>query len=482
MLASGVPVSAETVTLVYTTDTHGYVATNEETLGLDLVAGLAKHVPNPVLLDVGDFLHGTPLATLTQGRDIVALMKRVGYVAAAVGNHEFDYGLETLEMRVREAASLPRPMQMLTANVAHRDGRERFAPWTIVEIAGIRLGIFGLTTPDTKQQATPAAVADLCFLDPAEAARRCIRELRQQNCDIVVALAHLETAECRKLAAAVPGIDIMLCGHSHVVVGEKIGDTLLASSGEYGRQIGLVAIARRPGGQWDITDTRLARQDAADIARDDFVALATEVVAAEQRGILSEVVAHTDVDLVGRRPDVRIGETNLGNLAADALLAAANADFAVINGGNIRASIRRGAITKGDILTVFPFANTVVAKEVTGAQLKDILEWAFARLPEEDGRFPQVAGMTLRINKSAAPGRRVAAVADRHGHALDPNARYLLTTNDFLASGGDGYPHLADLPIASQPTSVEEALISHLARGGAGDYAQSEPQRILYDR
>ena len=468
--------------IVYTTDAHGHIATDEETIGLDVIAAIKKGIPGAILLDAGDFLHGTPIATLTQGRDVVELMKRAGYAATAVGNHEFDYGWRVLAERAGEAGSPPKVVKMLAANVSRRDRALCFEPWTILDVNGLKVGIFGVTTLDTEYQSSPSAVEGVSFANPMETAERVSKVLRKMGCDLVVALTHIETGESLEMARQVDGIDIIVGGHSHVVVDEVLNGTAVISSGCHGKNVGIFEVRRDEDGVYRTTNRILSKADTVSIEPDAFLAMRIGMIRDEQARLLSQVVGYTEVDLDGERERVRTRETNLGNLAADALMAATGADVAIMNGGTIRATIPRGEITQGQILTTFPYSNIAMSKVVTGAQLRDILEVAFGRLPIDDGRFPQVAGFRVTVDRAREPGSRVRKIELLSGAPFEEGSKYSLGVNDFLAEGGDDYPHLKDLPIERQTMSLEEAFLSYVAKHGTAAYASTQPGRIVYER
>lgn len=470
------------LTVLYTTDPHGRIVTNEESIGLDVVASIKKSMPGALLIDVGDILHGLPIATLTQGRDVVSLMKRAGYIASAVGNHEFNYGRQILLERAAQAMEPPHPMYMMSANVTNPDGTYPFTPWVVLEQNGVKLGLFALTTEETATQANPNAVRDFRFGDATEAALRAVRALRAAGCNFIIAATHIETEESRELADRVPGIDVILGGHSHIVADESRNGTKIYSTGAYGHNVGVLDIARADDGRLTTTNRFISKQESLAVKPDPYIALRTSMIVDEQKKILSEVLASTEVDLNGERHTIRTSETNLGNLTADSLIAATGARISIINGGTIRDSIKRGDITKGDIVTVYPFGNVVVTKRVTGAQMRDILEAALSHLPEAKGSFPQIGGMIVQVDANAPPGNRVKSLRLTDGSPIDEAASYLLATNDFLANGGDGYPHLADRPIESQNMSMDEALISFIRERGTAQYETSSPARILFNQ
>lgn len=482
-LFGGCQAKDATVTIYYTTDMHGRVFADEETIGLDTIAALYDSTPDSLLVDVGDFLHGAPAATLTDGADIVDLMKQAGYFAAAIGNHEFSFGKEILLERL-EDANTGTKLNILSANIQNEDETPFVDGTVIAEVAGLKIGLFALTTLDTVVQAAPDAVADLTFTDPVEAAKRSVAALQAEKCDLIIALTHLgsdATAPVKgaDIAAQVEGIDAVIDGHSHVQLDEVVRDIPVVAAGEYGQVVGKLTLQYSGGKVSHFENVLLDKAALAEVVPDAEVAASIAEIQQAQDAILTEVVGNTKVSLEGEKQIVRTEETNLGNLTADCLLDVAGADVGLMNGGCIRATIPQGDITKGMVLEAFPYSNLVVVKEVTGAQLLDILEHACGLLPEADGRFAQVSGIRFTLDADAEP--RVTDLCLTDGTPIKMEQVYQLATNDYIAAGGDDYPHLAEIPILSQGKTVEEVFLEYLSRADFAKYQPGTATRILQD-
>lgn len=469
---------AAQVSLIYTTDAHGHVVTDERTIGLDVVAAIAHSVPDSILLDVGDFSHGLPIATISKGRDIVTLMKRAGYEGVAIGNHEFNYGAATLTEMRKRAEGEPYSMFLLSANIFAGDGTPFFTPWAIIERGGFKVGVFGITTVAAAQHMGARDIPGISFEDYAEASRRAVRKLRSRGADLIVAMTHIETYESRRLASEVGGIDVMLCGHSHVTVDETVNGTRLCSSGAHGLNVGILELTSDESGAISSRNVLLDRATADAYEPDPFVRILTETVTDALEKDLAVVVGNSGAALDGERETVRVSGSNLGDMIADAMIAATGADIAIINGGAIRDSIPAGVITRKQVVTVFPFDNTIITKIVTGAQIKDILEKGLSALPGPSGGFPQIGGMRVTADPSAEPGKRVVSITGADGKPLEDDAKYELATNDFLAGGGDGYPHLASLPVENRAGSLSEAFLVLLEGTAASKYDNIKSLRI----
>jgi len=476
------------VTLFYTTDTHGRLSADAESIGMARIAAVKKETPASLMVDAGDFLQGNPSVNLTKGEDAVRLMKMAGYYAATLGNHEFDFGEEVLRARITEAASGANPLHIISANVLNAGGGP-FIPATVTTtVNGLKIGFFGLTTEETVVQTHPRNVRGLVFAEVLPTAARMAAQLRAEGCDVVVALTHVGTEgvsgiTSRDIAARVQGIDVVIDGHSHVELNETMASgTLLVSSGAHAKALGKLLLARGgpSGATLEKSAVLLRQEDMAGVTPDPAIEKALAEIKAQQAVLLEEVIGATPVLLDAERTHIRAQGTNFGNLCTDALRYMTGADIAILNGGSIRHSIAKGTIKKGDIIAALPFADAVVTKEVTGAQLLEILEQGFRGLPAENGGFPQLSGLRVRVDASTKPsGKRVVSVLLDNGKPLDPQGRYTLAMSDFLAAGGDGYTLLAKLPIAKQYMPPDAALEAYLIDKGEKAFDHIKENRII---
>ncbi|HKL99339.1 MAG TPA: 5'-nucleotidase C-terminal domain-containing protein [Mobilitalea sp.] len=457
--------------IIHTNDSHSRAINDsgQGQMGFTTVSALKKHYETMgvevILLDAGDTFHGLPFANLVGGSNIVEIMNLAGYDAMTPGNHDFNYGTDAL---VKLKADMD--FTLLSSNLKQKsNGKDLLEDNIIIEENGVKYGIFGLSTPETVYKTNPNNVSTVDFIDPIEAAREEVIELKADGAQVIIALSHLgidESSEftSKLVAEKVDGIDLIVDGHSHSVLndGLEVNDTLIVSTGDYIKNIGIVIIS--PDGNMDaqlITPEDFAETDPI---VDEMVAS----YSSKQDELLSEVIGYTTVSLDGVREHVRASETNLGNLATDAFLWKTGADVAFTNGGGIRSSIEIGDITKKDIVTVFPFGNYLVTKNITGKALLEALELGVSAYPELLGGFLQVSGITCSFDPSKPAGSRVVE-AKVKGTTLDPKAMYLIATNDFMVVGGDGYTMLADFEVVNEFGSMEEILIEYLEEIGDVD-------------
>ncbi|MBC7324695.1 MAG: 5'-nucleotidase C-terminal domain-containing protein [Moorella sp. (in: Bacteria)] len=331
-------------------------------------------------------------------------------------------------------------------------------PAVILDVNGEKVGIFGLTTEDTAEISSPGP--NIKINDAVAAADSAVKTLTSKGVNKIIALSHLGWDKDLALAQQVEGIDVVVGGHSHTVPGQYptvVTDsqyhtpTLVVQAGEYGKYLGRLDVSfdntglvtSYGGGLLDLT----ARDAQGNYIYPVDQAVYDRLMAykAPLENLKNTVVGSTQVALDGERDNVRTKETNLGNLIADAMLekgAQAGAVMAITNGGGIRASIDRGDITLGEALTVMPFGNTLVVLELTGQQVIDALENGVSQVEQKAGRFPQVAGMKFTWDPQKPAGQRIVKVEVKTANGYQPidrNARYLVATNNFMASGGDGY-------------------------------------------
>ena len=453
------------IVILHTNDVHGAIGEYAKVAALKQAYQAAGAYV--LLADAGDFIQGDPTVSASQGKTAIELMNLAGYDVAAPGNHEFDYGYPNLKTLAGEA-----DFPILAANVRYDNAAALGDQTTFTTTDGKKIGIFGLDTPETATKDHPDKIKGVSFLAAQEmfdCAQAQVDALKADGCDYIICLGHLgidaESTGNRSidLLEKVTGIDVFIDGHSHSTLEEikeatngtgKVGDTVLTSTGTKLANVGMVDIS--PDGT--ISTSSLATSELT-VTPDAKVAARAEEIQKEIDADYGTVFAKTEVALDGEKANVRTGETNLGDLIADAMLWQAGlldegVDAAVTNGGGIRASIAAGDITKKDINTVLPFGNTLYVVKVTGAELLEALEASTYCTPEAIGGFPQVAGIEFTVNTGAQfdtkelyPGSTYGKPASINrvmiqtvgGEAFNPEETYTIVTNDFMGAGGDTY-------------------------------------------
>ena len=483
------------VVILHTNDTHGADLDEEgASFGMAGVAQLKKDFEaagaDVLLVSAGDSIMGKPLVSADQGKSAIEFMNAAGYDAMTVGNHELDFGIDNLKALAKDA-----DFPILCADMTtEADGKTVFDSNKIFDLGGVKVGVFGLATPETLTKADASKMPGITFPQTDKlyaVAQAQVDELNKAGADLIVCLGHLgiddESIGNRSIDVCehVDGIDLFIDGHSHSTTADiiaKVGDTnvvngaKIVSTGTALANVGVVIYDQETGTLTDeLVPAASYTKTDADVAKlvDDRNTAVDKVY--------GEKIATTEVDLNGSRsggaatdpvtkaemtfPEgegVRTTETNLGDFAADAILWQArqtlgeeNVDAALTNGGGIREALAKGDISKKSLLAVFPFGNTVATIDVTGAQLLEALEAATCTTPEAIGAFPQVSGIEFTLNTGvpyvngtqyanstyyapANPGSRVT-ISTVNGEAFDPAATYTIATNDFTAKGGDTY-------------------------------------------
>ncbi len=465
-----------TLKVLHTNDTHNrFKEGANDGMGFPKISTKVKELragADPVLfLDAGDFVHGMPIGTISKGEKIIGMLDLMGYDAITVGNHEFDYGKSQLSKLIKKTK-----VPFISANIY--DGKKLLSglkPYIIKDVKGIKVGIFGLTTPESYYKSHPKNVEGLTINEPVDAAKAMVTELKAKGCTVIIALAHLgideETPEnWRSTAVAknVEGIDLIVDGHSHsnLPSGMKVGNTLIVSAMEYDKVLGMADMIIENGKVTSITASYFTKENAAAVTEDAAVAAFIKKVEDENKKITEVIIGKTDFELNGEKNNVRASETNLGNLITNAIMWKTGADCVITNGGGIRASIKSGKITKGNVITVLPFGNTIVVKEVSGKDIKAALEFGVADYPNIAGKFPHVAGITFTLDAKSAAGKRVTDLMIG-GKPINETAMYKLATNDFMAVGGDGYVMFKDAKEVKLFGGLDEVLIEFINTNGS---------------
>lgn len=457
------------IRILYVNDFHGFAEPHKLLGAEDPMGGasfLAARVrflreQKPTLvLSAGDMIQGSNWANLFQGRSVIELMDLMRFDAMVVGNHEFDFGQEILQARISEAA-----FPVLGANV---DGFPSLKPYVIQELQGIRIAIIGVVTEETPRATHPKNVAGLKFSPPASAIRQWLNELKGKA-DIFLILSHIGHEADRKLAENIKDLDIIIGGHSHtkVLSPVRIGNTLVVQAWEHGKALGILDLAVENGRIADFKGY-LEEIRPGMWQGEPAVAALVKEYRDKVESVLNEELGTAQKDLDGQ--NVRLCETDFGNLVADIIRQRAGADIAVINGGGIRTTIKKGIVRKRDVYDAVPFDNYILGFRIAGKRIREMLEHSVSAVERGDGRFLQISGLSFVYNRSASPGSRVQSVLIS-GRPLEPEKEYTLATIDFLAAGGNGYGMLADcaatnLVFSDSSKWLKDVVVEHIKKTG----------------
>ena len=471
---------SQKLTIVHVNDVHGRLKFDESSKQIGFgrlktkVDELKTADPNLLLLNAGDTFHGEVDVNLSEGQIMVDMMNLMGFDVMVPGNHDFNYGYDRL-LELKKAAKFP----IIGANIVKEsDGSSDFEPYVIKELEnGLKVGIFGITTEETKFKSHPSNTVGIEFENGVEVAKEMVKELEAEDVDLIVALVHLgidgtSLTTSQEVAEKVKGIDLIVDGHSHELLNKTVGDTLIVQAGTATSDIGVVEVEIEDGVVKK--NARLIGFDEAkDIVPDEEIEAEIAKIEEINAPKKAEVVGKSLANLDGEREHVRVGETTLGNLITDAMRVSTGADIAFTNGGGIRASIPAGDITFGDIITSFPFTNTLAVIEVSGEELMAALEHGVDLYPEQAGHFPHVSGMAYKFDANKEVGNRIEEVTV-NGEPLDLTKSYKLVTNDFMAAGGDGYTMFEGKPFVAEGGLLSDVLVDYVKELGEVNPAVEE--------
>ncbi|KIC43169.1 5'-nucleotidase [Ruegeria sp. ANG-R] len=407
---------------------------------------------NVLLLDAGDPFQGSLFYTTYKGAAEAEFMDAIGYDAMAVGNHEFDDGPEGLAAFI-DAVSFP----VISGNLDLSTSAElkgKVGNHLVLELGGQKIGIVSALATDTVDTSSPGK--DVVFQDEIDSLTADVEALQADGVDIVIALTHVGLAKDIEIAEKVPGLDLVIGGHSHTLLSNTqegaagsyplmVGDVPVVQAYAYSKYLGEVTLTFDDDGNLISAEGEPILLDASVVPDAEIAARVAEMGAPIEE-MKKRVVANTAASIEGDRAVCRVQECEMGNLVADAMLARVadqGVQLAIANSGGLRASIDPGEVTMGEVLTVLPFQNTLSTFEISGQGVIDALENGVSQVEEVKGRFPQVAGMTFTWDPSVAPNEgRIVEVMVAKGDGfepIDPAATYMVVTNDYVRNGGDGY-------------------------------------------
>ncbi len=451
---------------------------------------------NVVLLSAGDNFQGSLYYTQYKSQIVTDFFNQMGFDVVATGNHEFDDGPEEYAKFIENAQFPVIGGNFDTSKDQTLAGRPSGV--IVLNVGGEQVAFVGATTEDTPEISSSGPTIE--FQSVVDYVRGAVGVLEQAGIDKIVVLSHIGYVEDQALAAAVPGIDLIVGGHSHTLLSdtdEKAAGPYptMVSAGnsqvpvvqahQYGKYLGDLKVTWDDDGKVIAADGEPLLLDASVAPDEVFVAEVAELgVPLEE--LKAEVIGTATALIEGDRNVCRVMECAMGNLVADAQLdrvADQGISISIANSGGLRASIDAGEITMGEALTVLPFSNTLSTFELKGADIVASLENGLSQIEEVAGRFPQVAGLKFSFDKSRPAGERlVGDVLVQEGEAwvpIDPDKTYGVVTNNFVRNGGDGYTLFAENGQNAYDFGppLERVLADFIAKQG-GDYTPYTDGRI----
>lgn len=443
----------------------------------------AENPEGTVLLDGGDCFQGTMISNLQSGRPVVEQMNALDYAAGAIGNHEFDWGVDTLIARVQEMQ-----FSALGANMLEKtSGR---LPWwvradTTVLRRGVQVGIFGLCYRNTPSVTLAANVEPYVFDGDSAAAAAAVPRLRSGGAEVVVGVGHVSAesgggrsargGDLVRLARGVQGVDAWFGGHSHNFIDDEVDGIPILIPAALGRAVAVCDLVIDP-----VADRVIERHHRLETAWvDENPADSAWIARVERWNANVAPIADTPIGATRQALHRSGPEATIGNFITDAMRAATGVDVALQNSGGMRAELDSGVVTRGEIYAIMPFDNTIVIGELTGAELKAALDEAMVR-----GRVTQVSGIRYAYDPERPELDRIVQVTDPDGEPLDPARRYRVAFNNFMATGGDDYETLGraknltdtNLPIRD---AMEAYVREQSKNGGALDVREDGRVQIV---
>ncbi len=452
----------------------------------DLRDQLKAEGQNVVVLDAGDQYQGSLFYTTYKGKDTVEFMNAIGYDAMAVGNHEFDDGPGGLQL-LAEGVKFP----VVSGNLDLSQSpelKDKVGGALTLEVGGQKIGIVSALAMDTPETAAPGD--KVIFKDDMDSLKAEVQELTDAGVTKIVALTHSGYKRDQEFAAEVPGIDAVIGGHSHTLLGQMDGaegpyptmvkgaegvEVPVATAYAYGKYLGHLVLTWNDAGKLIKAEGAPVLLDAS-VTPDARLAARVKEMAAPIDELKAKRVAEIAAPIDGSRETCRVKECEMGDVVAEAMLARVKdqgVTIAIQNGGGLRASIEAGPVAMGDVLSVLPFQNTLSTFQLKGADVVAALENGASQIEERAGRFAQVAGLKYTVDPAAPAGSRISEVQVRDGAnwvPIDANATYGVVSQNYMRSGGDGYKVFAEKAMNAYDfgPDLADVLAEYLARQGAG--------------
>jgi 5'-nucleotidase / UDP-sugar diphosphatase len=433
------PQATTNLVVVHTNDMHGQVLPRDGSGGMAELATVIRRERPDLILDGGDMFTGTMISDEFFGKPIIEILNKLGYAAIALGNHEFDYGVPELRNRLKEAR-----FPVLSANVT---GIPEVQPYTILNAKGLRIGVIGLTVENLADVTHPRNLGTIKIAKAVDALRDTLPKVRPLS-DLIFLVVHIGFEEQLEIAKAFPEIRLIVAGHPHMTRTTQVGQTLIVESGVSTQNVGKVEI-RLNGKTIESMTSRMIPVRGVD--KDPEI----QAIIAPYEGQLAARLTERIGEATDYIAKSETQESPLNNMIADAIRDFAGTQIAFHNVGGIRAPLRKGPITKGDMFEVLPFQNTVVKMRLTGAQLKQLL----------GRRVIAVSGMRISWDTTRDYTDRLVSATLANGQPIQDTTRYTIATNDFMAAGGDGLAELTQgTAIEDTGTLLRDAVTSYLKR------------------
>lgn len=480
----------KSIQIISINDFHGSLAEEAyeggKNLGMSkLVAAVKKYKelnPNTIVVSAGDNYQGSAMSNLTYGAPVSAMFKEMNVEVSAVGNHEFDWGIERIKEWEKDG-----DFKFLAANIVEKKSGEPVSwadPYYITEVSGVKIAFVGITTKNTAYMAAKDKIKDYEFLDEKETVEKWAKKLKEEKkADVVIALSHVgcgqdfETKEVSGEAvknglAMAEGVDAVIGGHSHEAVEGFVGDMPIVQAYKYGRAIATLTLSLATDGSVEkITpDCELVYNNRSEIIEDPTAKKKYDAYNKELAPILGEVVGKTAMTLSHDRSAE--GTSVLGYFVSDIIRKEVDAQIGMMNSGGIRCAIEKGNITVGKLYEVLPFDNTVVKIKLTGEQLKRVVNNG---IKNESIGWIEIAGLKVEYDLSKDFGKRVGTMYLEDGTKVEMDKYYTVATNDFMAGNGDMYDFSDVKSMTDTCVPIRDVVTEYLKESGTIKYSFEQP-------
>lgn len=477
----------KTINLITFNDFHGAVdsKTSSKNPGIAKFAAAIKKYTSKandknsyIVLSGGDSYQGSAMSNLTYGDVISEMLKEIGVKASALGNHEFDWGTDKIDKWAKDGG-----FDFLASNIYDKKTGKPvdFAkPYKVITENGIKIGLIGIATPETAIKTLPANVANLEFRDPVAATNEWAAYLRNtEKVDAVVVLSHLGTfqdkttkkitGEGADLANKAKGVDAIITAHSHQSVSGYVNGIPVVQANTNGRAIGQISLSFVDGKVYTSVGLEDLSAKVKDLPEDANTKAIYEKYNKQLSPILDEVITVLEKDLDHDRNE---GLSTLGQFNTKLMMDITGAQIGLTNGGGIRAPLAKGNLTVGDMYTVFPFDNTLVTMELTGADLKKNLEHGIN--PNNGVGWIQYYGIKVFYDETKPVGEKISSIRLLDGTKVEMDKYYTVVTNDFMATNGDGYNFSGAKKVVDTNIVMRDAMIKQLKKVKAVSFQKQD--------
>ncbi|KLU62553.1 trifunctional nucleotide phosphoesterase protein YfkN precursor [Peptococcaceae bacterium CEB3] len=428
--------------------------------------------PDTVVLSGGDMFQGTPVSNVLKGQPVIDMMNSIGFDAMTLGNHEYDWGIDSV-INTKKATLMNSSIPVLACNVYDKTtGRpvDYTKPDVMLSKDGVKIGVIGVVdNKEFETSITPKYIANIDFKNPAPIVNDLAKQLRNQGAQIVVVVAHMgaftnksgvTTGNLIDFAKQVSGVDAIFGGHTHTIVTTKVNGIPVGVANHAGQGYIDLKITLNPDGTVSSGNMVYKNDQPLYNVKNPNVDPAVQAIVDKAVKAIgpkfNQVIGTAAVDLTRTQSAAPYGDSSLGNWVAEVTKDAGKTDFGFTNNGGLRCDIPKGNITLGEIYQLWPFDDTIYTMNMTGTQIKTVLEEAV----QDGGKGIQVAGLTFRYNPGKPTMQRVTDMKKSDGTPIDPGKTYSVATNDFMGTGGDGFKGFVDPSIKATDTFqlVRDAL------------------------